>query len=604
MSEIVTQKGSEYNQASFIGGMNLLLDDTRLQTNQYKIGFDLTNRYDVLDPVLASVQDIRLPSGIVQEVVTFGNYLIAFVSGYAYYRYYTDIVWTRIGDFLMDKVAPRYWTIAIPVATTNYVRLAALAVAPATTTLTSPNAPIQTLNVAGAAAGNLPGLLVQDNINQPRFIFIDVNGIPAVRVTQTYDQWSISYTDDTNVTVAPNGDLREYVPVGNCMAWSNGILYIVSQDFNTINRSVNGRPLDFVINVVNTLATNAPYTQIPGGDATTTNYSVGVGGITCIRSLSTGGIFVSASGANFAVTLNQTPNAPTIFGEYTFNRAFLFNSVCLSDRVIFDTVGDTRFIELTGVRSFNAIQQVQNEGKNSPFTSNIQGIFGPDTNPIVQDFTATAAIFYNNYELYAINTILGPCIAKYDTINNCWVSFDFQQTDGKAIKIFTKIELSINRLYAVTTDNQLYALYLGPEVTAPSFRSIGICSSILWAGSTIKMAHPKLELKCDKIRAIINKITQDSTATLDLYCNNRQVKEGPSVKNITYEVAPNPSKDLLALPDVGSQLMNLLWSTPDSEQGWKYFANFTWSNGSFTQFSFELQELTPQNPEYTQGLVQ
>ena len=97
------------------------------------------------------------------------------------------------------------------------------------------------------------------------------------------------------------------------MAWSNGILYIVSQDFNTINRSVNGRPLDFVINVVNTLATNAPYTQIPGGDATTTNYSVGVGGITCIRSLSTGGIFVSASGANFAVTLNQTPNAPTIF---------------------------------------------------------------------------------------------------------------------------------------------------------------------------------------------------------------------------------------------------------------------------------------------------
>jgi hypothetical protein len=118
------------------------------------------------------------------------------------------------------------------------------------------------------------------------------------------------------------------------------------------------------------------------------------------------------------------------------------------------------------------------------------------------------------------------------------------------------------------------------------------------------MAHPKLELKCDKIRAIINKITQDSTATLDLYCNNRQVKEGPCVKNITYEVAPNPSKDLLALPDVGSQLMNLLWSTPDSEQGWKYFANFTWSNGSFTQFSFELQELTPQNPEYTQGLVQ
>jgi hypothetical protein len=615
---IVTQKGSEYNQASFVGGMNLLLDDTRLQTNQYRIGFDLTNRYDVLDPVLASVKDIRLPNGIVQELVTFGNYIIAFVSGTAWYRQYTDISWTQIAAFSMSKTAPRYWTVAVPVSTTNYVRLAATATV-SSQTFPAPNGAINLLNVAGANQGNLPGLLVQDNINQPQFIFLDANGIPTVRVTQKYDEWMISYTDADNVTVAINGDQREYVPIGNCMAWANGILFIVSQDYNSIYRSVSGRPLDFVVNVVNTLATNTaqttvansnnenivipPFTQIPGGDATTTDYSVGVGGITCIRPLSTGGIFVSAGGANFAVTLNQTPNAPTIFGEYLFNRAFLFNSVCLSDRVIFDTLGDTRFIELTGIRSFNAITQVQNEGKNSPFNATIQGIFGVDTDPIIQDVAATAAILYNNYELYAVNTILGPCIAKYDTINNCWVSFDFQQTGGKAVKIFSKIELSENRLFAITTDNELYTLYVGPSVTTPSFRSIGICSSILWAGSTIKMAHPKLELKCDKVRAIINKITESATATLDLYCNNRQVVEGPVQKAITYETAPNLSSDPLALPDVGSQLLNILWSTPDAEQGWKYFANFTWSNGSFTQFSFEMQELTPANPEYTQGLV-
>ena len=148
--------------------------------------------------------------------------------------------------------------------------------------------------------------------------------------------------------------------------WTNGILFIVSSDTNTIYRSVSGRPLDFVVNVTNLLVATqttvivnnksmTAYWQYGGGDATTTSYAVGVGGISCIRSLSTGGIFVSASNATFAVTLNQTPNAPMIFGEYTFNRAFLFNATCLSDRVIFDTIGDTRFIELTGIRSFNAV---------------------------------------------------------------------------------------------------------------------------------------------------------------------------------------------------------------------------------------------------------
>jgi len=615
-----TQDASEYNQASFIGGMDLLLDDTRLPSNKYKAGFDLTNRYDVLDPVLASVLDTRLPAGNIQEHLSFGNYVIAFVSGKAYYRYYTDTIWIEIAGFSMNPNAPRFWTCPVPISTTNYVRLAATATLDTNDLgVSNPAGEIQTLNVAGSAAGNLPGLLVQDNINQPQFIYIGIDGLPIAKKTQGYKQWMISYTGPENTTVATDGDKREYVPIGNFMAWVNGILFISSQDFNSINRSVSGRPLDFVVNVVNTLATTASpstvtntngdsidipaYTQIPGGDATTTSYTVGVGGITCLKALSTGGLFISASGANFAVTLNQTQNAPTLFGEYTFNRTFLFNSVCLSDRAIFDTIGDTRFIELTGIRSFNAIKQNANEGKNSPFSATIQGIFGPDTNPIIQNASATAAILFNNYELYSVNTILGPCIAKYDTINNCWVSFDFQQTGGKAIKMFSKIELSINRLYAVTTDNQLYTLYVGPEVTAPSFRSIGICSSILYAGNTIKTAHPKIELKCDKVRAIINKITADATCSLTLYCNNRMTKAGNVIKNITYEDAPSTTTDVLVLPDVGTQMMNLLWPTSEAESGWKYFAQFNWSEGSFTQFSFEMQEMAPMNPEYTQGLV-
>jgi hypothetical protein len=628
MSEIITQKGSEYNQASFIGGMNLLLDDTRLGTNQYRIGFDLTNRYDALDPVLTSVEDNAIPEGIIQECVTFGQYVIIFVSGLAYYRYYTDIIWTQISGFLMSPSATRYWSCAVPVGLTNYVRFAnnstVLMTGAGLGATYAPDAAggIQQLDLEGSAEGNDPGLLVQDGVNQPQFIFLDDNGLPTTYTTQTFDQWAIGFTDATNTVVGPAGgvfdsdyDVREYVPIGTTMAWANGILFITSTDGISIYRSVSGRPLDFVVNVTNLLTTVqsnfevngeqlAAFWQFGGGDATTTSYGVGVGGISCIRPLTTGGIFVSASNANFAVTLNQTPNAPTIFGEYTFNRQFLFNATCLSDRVIFDSLGDTRFTELTGIRSFNATEQLTNQGRNSPFSSTIQGAFGPEESPLIQDATATASILYNNYELYSVNTIFGNVIAKYDTINTCWTSFDKQQTGGVGIKIFAKIELTVLRLYAVTTDNRLFTLYVGPNTTTPYFRTIGISSTILWAGTTVKMSHPKQDLRLQKTRVILTKITENSNCTFTPYFNNRMCKGGSVPKQISYENPATVSTDPLALPDVNTLMLNLLYTTPDIEQGWKYFGTFTWTDGSFIQFSMEMDELTPMNPEYSQGLTE
>lgn len=624
---IVTQKGSEFNQTSFIGGMNMLLDDTRIANNQYVIGFDLTNRRDKLSPVLASVQDLNCPKGIIQEHTTFGLYEIVFVSGLAYYKFYTDSVWTQINEFNMSPSAPRYWTCPVPISLTNTVRLSNTTIITnnsATGKFSSASAGINSLIVAGAAGGNLPGLLVQDNINQPRFIYLDPQtNLPTTRVTQTFAQWGIGFTDNTNVIVGPAGgseddsyDLREYVPIGNCMAWNNGILFIVSQDFASIYRSVSGRPLDFMVNVTNLLAVNNvefvpagtsaglfAYWQLGGGDATTTNYSVGVGGISAIRAIATGGILVCASNANFAVTLNTTQNAPTVFGEYTFLRKFLFNGTCMSDRAILDTVGDTRFVELTGIRSFNAVEQEENEGRNDPFSKTVQTAFGSDDNPVLQSSTASAALFFNSYELYAVNTIFGFAIAKYDTVNNCWVSFDVQQTNGVGIKILSKIELGILKCYAVTTDNKLYSIYAGPKVTTPYFRTLGICSTILWAGTPVKIAHSKLEIKMQKVRAILNSITEDATANMTLYANNREVNMGDIKKSITYQPSVNPSTDKLKLPDVDTLLANILWSTPDVEQCWKYFMTFTWSNGDFIQFSTEMTELTPMNQADSENVI-
>lgn len=600
MADTQTKKGSEYNQTSFSGGMNLLGDDSRLQPDEYRIGFNLTNRNDVLDPILQSQKDVVLPVGLKQHIVTFGEYVIAFVSGNAYYRHYLSEAWTQINGFRMNPEAPRYWTEVIPVGTTNYYRLAVTAEVDSETFVDSAKG-VNTLQVTGANAGNLPGLIVQDNISQPQFIFISASGIPITRTTQAFNEWSITFTDEHNTTVAPNGDKREYVPIGNAMCWEDGILYIASQDGTKIYRSVSGRPLDFVVNVNSTLVTDAPYTQLAGGNADTTAYSVGVGGISTLRAMASGGIFVSASGANFLVTKNKTPGAPTLFGEYTFIRTFLFNATCLSDRAIIDTLGDTRFVGLTGIRSFNSILQQQNEGRNDLFSSIIQSAFGTDVSPITQDKSKCAAILYDNYELYAVDTIFGPAIAKYDTINKCWTSFDTLQTGGKAIKMFAKIELSIQRLFAITEDDQFYTLYIGPEDSTASFRSAGICSGVLVENTNIRLANPKMEVKLSDCRVILNNVVENCTCSFTPFVNNRLTPAGTQIKHITYTEPAIPSVSSTNLPDVNTNLFNLLFTTPSSLQGWKVFGVFEWTNGSFTQFSMQLMDNTPMNPLNSQG---
>lgn len=615
---------SNYNQSSFVGGMSLLGDDSRLQSNQYRIGFNLTNRFDELDLIPSSILDTSAPLGIKQGILSFGNYIILFCEGRAYYRFYNTTGWTLISQFQMSINTPRYWTCPIPVSLTNYVRYAATGILDGQGA--SSSGPINTVQVAGASQGNLPGLLVQDNINQPYFIYLDVNGFPQARVTQSYSQWSINFTDGTGNIVMSDiegnpMDYREYVPIGNVMAWSDGQLFIVDPTYSFLYESVEGRPLDFVINVINTLPTNSstpppyippnviippePYfTQLPGGNARTTAYSVGVGGISCIRPITTGGIFVSASGSNFSVTKNMTPNAPTVFGQYTFIRTFLFNAFCLSDRAIIDTLGDTRFIDLSGIRSFNAIASLENEGRNSVFSNTIQAAFGISPNAIIQDASSVAAILYDNYEIYSVMTIFGAAYAKFDTVNGVWVSFDIQQTPNKRIKQFTALQINVLALFGITEDDNVYQLYASSdEEDTGVFRTIGVCSTLLYANYDIKMNNPNSEIVSKKYRVILNKIIKNSNITLSTFVNN-YLEAGPTTKYIQFEPPTTPVNDAYTLPDVNTQLSNVLFPTPNIRQGWKTFGIISWTGGVITQYSVELENLTPQNPQISQSLIQ
>ncbi len=565
--------------------MNLLLDDSDLQSNQYKIGFNLRNRNSRLDPIQKSIEDIAAPPGLKQEHVTFGNYVILFVAGKAYWRFFSATGWQQISGFSMSPIAPRYWTKAIPVSVTNYARFAV-----GGTTINE----IIRLNSITSAFGQLPGLLVQDNINQPQFIFINASAVPEARTTQDFAQWDITFTDASNTIIAT--DNREYVPVGNCMEWIDGVLYVVAPDFVQILRSVSGRPLDFVINV--------QFDGSKGGDAYTTSYTVGVGSISCIRALSDTSLFVAAANANFSVYKDKTNVAVKEFGEFTLDKTPLFNATCLSDRAILDSLGDTKFIDLTGIRSFNAILQFQNEGRNSQFSNTIQPAFvnkvGNADVAIVQDSNFSAAILYDNYEFYAMQTVFGPALIVNDTLLGCWTSFDMTQTGGSRIKQLAKIELSVQRLYAITEDNKLYTLYLSDEIEQASLVTRGVSSDCIEAENSPVLNVCGNELKPINCRMVLNNIFKDTEVSLTPYINNRLTSAGTIPKTVAYRPPVSSSPTDALVPGVNGQLSNLYWTIQNSNQGWRAFFVIQWNHGSLLKYSVDSNLETPMNPLMSQ----
>lgn len=612
---------ASYKQTSFSGGLNLLLDDTRLPVsfhykegetpydvtyNQYRIALNARTRFDVVTPVQSSVVDTSAPSGIKQGLVQFGDYLVLFVAGAAYYKLVTAVSgWQLIGDFSMNATAPRYWTVEVPVNTTLYARLAGTQVNGSTVdgdatsyTYGPPLAslPINQVNLINATTtfGLNPGILVQDGITQPQFIFVDNNNIIQCRVTQDYSQWSFPLDPTTLQLTGP--DEREYVPIGTYMAYYNGILFIVDPTLTYLYRSVSGRPLDFVVNV--------DENGQAGGDASTTSYSVGVSGITCLFVTPGNALFVAAGGAaNFLVTLNQTPNAPTIFGEYTFNRQLLFNAACITDRGIINisggpnspNSGDTVFVDASGLRSFNAIETLENEGRNSVFSATVQSLFTGITQTAMVENTDTvgwcSAVNFNDYAIFSVNTIFGYVLVIYDTINGVYQALDTLQLGNHAAKQFVAITTPSLYLYAITDDDRVVQLYAASGTDIPTMRFGAVCSQ-----------DPKKELKVINFRAILSGITANMSVTATLFTNNRL--DQCYTTNIEYTPPVKPYTGVPIGNDVGPQTNNIMFSFPSAQQGWKAFVVLTWTGtASLNSVAIETMDETPMQPLTTQAVT-
>lgn len=413
----------------------------------------------------------------VQGIFTAQNYMIVFINGKAYYKNYGNPLvteFTEIAGFQMSATAPRIYSWLVPGSTVNFTRVAST---------DTPNADIS-LGAAGAASNSC--LICQDGTSRPQLIFTNAQ----TRQAKSFAKWSLND--------------REYVPVGLMGIWFNGKNYIVSPDRKKIYHSVTGRPLDFVIAVDEDTGEKLG-DAIFGEEAERTAHQVDYEEITALKILNTGnGFYVSTLNASYIVS----PNFESLlWGEPTFDQTFLFSTGALNESSIADSIGDTTLINSSGIRSFNAVLQFQNEGKNSPLHASIANLFGPEDNPIEQDVTASIA--FNDYLYYAVNTIFGYGILVFDTTRQVFVSFD-QFPEVSAIREFRVLTRSggDRRLFALDNTGKVWELY-GNTTTAT-------CKCYIRDWST---NDPEILQIPRRFKAVFENIETNGTVIATVFCD-------------------------------------------------------------------------------------
>ena len=417
-----------HEQTSFEGGANLITNEMQISATSYKWLMNARQRLGYIEPVKKHVEITNAPAGKKQGHIGIGNVHIIFVAGLAYYRVDGQNNWSNIPGFSMDAIAPRYWMLAVPSSNFNFVRK---------NDPTSANRQI-IIDVDFAINGTPASIIVQDNVNQPQIILYNTATQSFyARDTQTYSEWSIT--------------TPEYVPIGRQMIFKNGITFIVSRDGKSVNRSVTGRPLDFMVNV------DSNGNKLPSeynGGASSVGFAFDYDEITCLIDSNAVNVFILATARN--IRLIAFDYSITIFGEPRFTQAAILEAGIVNQESVVEILGDYAFIDFENIKSFNAVQQVQNEGRNSIFSLQLASILKD-----VKQSDPCACIF-DNYALFYIKTLWGNLIAVYDTLSEKWVSFDITRADK--IKQFAFIEtVTQTKLYAITDDDELFQFYASDD---------------------------------------------------------------------------------------------------------------------------------------------
>ena len=153
---------ADYVQQSFVGGMNLSVDDTRLGQDEYKFAKNVRNRFGTLEGI-KNVTDISTSIGAfttnppIQAIYSIGEFVFLFFDGGCKYRkpLNPDSTWVVLyAGGTMDRSA-EIFVQAVPASTQNFLR--------------------KETNVAGASLEldmentvqrTVAAIIVQDGINQ------------------------------------------------------------------------------------------------------------------------------------------------------------------------------------------------------------------------------------------------------------------------------------------------------------------------------------------------------------------------------------------------------------------------------------------------------
>jgi hypothetical protein len=412
-----------FRQDDFSGGLDTRLDIAKTSDNSYALLMNGRVRRNVIAPVPKHLP-LDAPEGTKQGLYLAGSDLILFVDGRAYRADITTspIIFYPVANWTnMSPTTPRIYAELVPATSNRFNRTG------------SPDTVVKVFNNSLAVFPE--ALFCFDGTSQGQAIL--PSGVAAE--LGTYAQWT---KDDPN-----------YVPVGKLPAFCANKLFMVSPDGKSIYHSVSGRAHDFMVNI--DVAGNA------GGDASTVSQTVSYHDITALRAISSGAVLVGTLYSTHILELDYTQKQ---FGEPYLNPITLFPAGIINELSIIDVLSDTAFITQSGIHAFNVVEQAKRESNNFPFGAPIRGLL---TNPvtdkaIIQEDTCTG--LYNDYALFAVNTIHGYGVVVYDTITETFHSLDLSFGHVKQFA-WTRLN-GQERLFFITHENQLFEAFASTESAA------------------------------------------------------------------------------------------------------------------------------------------
>jgi hypothetical protein len=513
-------------QNSFEGGFRKIPDLTKLEGNEFGLLINGRCRDGVVKPVQKHLELTKgIPSGKkIQGIYGYDNVILTFAGGEAYNRDLTrdSEHFVKINRFApMSNTADYLFAAAVPGSFRNR-------------RLSPSGDPIENLD------GSPFGIVVQDGINRPQLI--DPYG--GAGFLQDYEGWNINR--------------REYVPIGRNMVYLNGILYLVAPNKKEIYRSVTGRPLDFMV-IIDNAGDKLP--TIEEGGAANVSNKVDYEEIVDIQRIhSVNKALLIITGKTSYLT---TPNFTSlVYAEPTFDNAFLFSAGSNNPFSSTDIRGDTTMVTDRDVISFNDATTSSNEGRNESFARAVSTIF----DEVVQSFTA--AVNFNNYGMYGVNTIYGPGILVYDSKIKKWTSLDLLEPAEGFVKQFAISKVNgVNKLYFCTSGNKVFEAY-GSSETA-------ICKLYTREWTT---EDPQVEVQPQTVNLVFIDVEEEGQVSVTPFVDRR--RENTIIENLsgnftsrTFPVEPpfgNTSKD-------SSKNLTFTWAE-GLRVGWKTGLLIEWNS--------------------------